>query len=119
MSADLRGARLASHFQKIPEHLVAAFCQDALGMKLHPFDRQGTVTQPHDHAAIRLSCMSCYRELRRQRILIDNERVIPRAGEWAWKSSKDAFAVVLDDACLAVHEMLCANDLSPKASPIA
>src|SRR5271166_4956590 len=39
---------LASHIQKIPDHLVPTLGQHALRMKLHALNLQRPVPQPHD-----------------------------------------------------------------------
>src|ERR1017187_9111003 len=104
-------------FKEVADELVAGLCEDAFGVELHAFNGQMAVAQPHNYGA---ACAIRFRGTRRngkvagQRVLCDDQGVVTGADERGGQAGKDTLAVVLDRACLAMHQALCAHHLASK-----
>src|SRR5262249_24486118 len=87
--------------QKIPQDDLASICQDRFRMELHALHRQLFVPQSHDQDIRRGSGDF---ERCRQRVLLDDERVIARGCEILRDALRDGLAVVMDPAALPVDQ---------------
>ena len=103
--------------QEVANHLVAAVGEHALGMELNALNRQGAVTEAHDHrpGACGLRRASRDGEHGRERLFFNDEGVVASAGERGGQAGEDAFAVVLDGAGFAVHERARADHLAAES----
>ncbi len=81
---------------------MAVLRGDALGVELHAVDRMLDVHQAHDQAVLG---GGDGREAGRQRLALDDQRVIAGAGEFVIEAAEDATAVVGDGRGLAVHQV--------------
>ena len=92
--------------QEVADHLMAALGEHALGMELHALYRQTAMPQPHDDRADPFVSLRPRRDgqLGGQRVLVHDERVVAGASQRRRQSAKNAFAVMLHSAGLAVHE---------------
>jgi hypothetical protein len=97
--------------QEVAQHRVAVLGEDALGVELHALDRQLLVAHAHDLAV--LGPGSDLQHLGAARAL-DGQRVVAVHRELRGQPSEHALLRGGDDAGLAVHELLRANDLAAK-----
>lgn len=72
---------------------MTVFGQDALGVELHTFNVDITVSYPHDRPVLRAS-----RDDERSGNVrrVDDERVVASDLEWGWKLGEHTGAIVLD-----------------------
>ena len=85
-------------------------------MKLYAFDGERLVTQAHD-----LVVIGPRRDLQfvGARLALDHQGVVARRFESLFDVAKNAFAVVRNGRCLAVHEFLGRDDLAAERLPYA
>jgi len=81
-------------------------------MELHAFDGERPVAQAHDLAVLGPGGDL---EAVRQRVALDGERVVTRAGEWIRQAGKDAAIAVCYLRDLAVHQALGVHDAPAKS----
>ena len=101
--------------QEVFHQLHPIVGQHALWVELHAFDREFLVAEAHDHArAVPFHGVGADFEVGGQALLIDDQRVVAGGGHGRADTAEDGFAVVLDAAGLAVHQVLGAYDFSAK-----
>ena len=86
--------------------------EDGLGVKLHALNGQGLVSHAHDFAVLGPG-----RELKlgRTTSALDGQRVVAVDGELRGQTGKNTLLRGADHAGLAVHQLLCANDLAAES----
>src|SRR5690606_10182524 len=110
-------ATLRSHRSCIPHpHEVGHECvtfrrQDALGMKLHPLERQRPMAHGHDLA---LGSLRAQFQLCRKRSPFHAKRMIPAGFEWLRQAVENAAVIMSHERCLAMHQSLGAYDVAPE-----
>jgi hypothetical protein len=97
--------------QKVLEHGVAVLGQDAFGVELHAFNRQRLVAHAHDFAVLRPG--RHFQHLGAGGAL-DGQRVVAVDRELFRQPGKHALLRGGDDAGLAVHQLLRADDVAAK-----
>src|ERR1700678_2437839 len=83
----------SSDIQKIFQQIEARGGQDGFGMKLHAFDAKFAMAQAHDDNVVRLGGNF---QVARERLALDDERVVARCSEWFREIFENAAAIVFD-----------------------
>ena len=91
---------------------MPVFGEDGFGVKLHTVHGQRLVAHTHNFAVVR---PGCYFKALRQRLALDDQRMIACCGERIGQSAEYAVAVVVNLRSLAVHQRLGVNDLAAKS----
>jgi hypothetical protein len=99
--------------QKVRHQFLAFAGEDAFGVELDSFDGKGFVAESHDDAgAVFIWRPGADFEVLGQGIFFYDEGVVAGGGHGRRESGENGFAVVLDGAGFAVHEVSGADDLA-------
>ena len=109
-----RRGRRRDDLDPVVDQPLALARQNALGVKLHALDRVQSMPEAHDLA---LGRPRADLEAGRQRLALDEERVVSRRLERRGDAVEEAAAVVKDGRRLSVHQAPGAHDAPPVGLP--
>ena len=105
-----------STFEEVLDEFLPLVRQHAFGMKLHALNRKLPVPQAHDDSRpVSVVSPGADFEIAGQAVFGDDQRVIAGCRHRRRQAAKDGFAVVLDLAGFAVHQVLRANHLASES----
>src|SRR5439155_22174436 len=97
--------------EKVGENGIAAARQNRLRVELDAKDGPMAMREGHDD---RLVGLSGDLQLQRQRLLLDNQRMVATHEEWIGYAGKDVVADVTNEACAAMHRLLRSHNVRPE-----
>ena len=85
---------------------------DALGVELHPVDRQRAVAHRHDELAAGLVGPGSWNQGVGDRVVLDDQTVVAGGAEWRGDAREDIATGMSNGADLPVHRLGCADYLA-------